>query len=492
MMRQTLTVIFFLGYWLQVFSQQVQFQRVYGGNGYDTGCEIIQMDDDGYLIAGSSGSFDFDVSGQILLLRTDELGYVQWRRTYGGRYSDKAETMQLTSDDFVLIGGYTETVDHSYQMKVWKFTLEGDTVWSKEIGGADWELGKQLVALPDGGCAFIGTTYSYGEGNGDFFLVRLDSEGDTLWTKTYGGTGEESGESIALASDGGFFLGGITESFGAGKKDMYIIKTNAFGDTVWTKTYGGEEDDMCYGVAEAIDGGYVFVGGTYSNTAGKSDFYLRKDGGNQHWTRIESKPGDNFLTDVIVEPVTGWVAVTGYGTEGTDFGGEDFRIIRFDANSNWNGVAKFHGSEGDERPYDIKRTSDHGYVMVGVSNGFMERFDDVYVVKTDSIGFSVPPTLGVNEVDLEGKTFGVTIGPNPISYEETATLFIQNYDELKARVDGQLQLQIFNAVGQLVSQTPVTSGNRSLWRLNFQAGIYQYRLVSDNGTLATGKLVKLN
>lgn len=481
-----LNLLFFC---FSVLAQQVQFQRVYGGDGYDAGCEIIQTDD-GYLIAGTSGSFDFGQNSQVVLLKTDVQGYVQWSRTYGTQFSDRAESMSLTSDGFLLIGGYAETIDNSYQVKVWKLTVEGDTIWSREFGGSDWDLGKQMVALPDGGCVILGQTYSYGNGNGDFYLIRLDSEGDSLWTKTYGGDGDESGEAIALAADGGFFLAGVSESFGSGGKDMYVVRTNPDGDTLWTKTFGGTEDDFCFGVAATDDDGYVIVGGTFSHTPGKSDFVIRKEDGNIQWVRYESKPGDNFLTDVIIEPGTGWVTVTGYGTEGTDYGAEDVRILRYDAANSWNGVAKFHGSEGNDRAFDIKRTSDGGYVMVGVTSGFLERFDDIYVIKTDSIGFSIPPTLGVNEVNLDGRTFEVSVGPNPIS--NNTTLFIQNFDVLQRKLDGAVRFEIYNSVGQLMHSVSVESQSQSLSNLNFASGLYFYQLIGENRTLATGKLIRSN
>ena len=77
----------------QTFGQQL-FQRVYGGDSYDTGKEVIQTSDDGFLVAGASGSFDEGVSGQILLFKTDDNGYVEWRKTYGGQFADQAESMQ--------------------------------------------------------------------------------------------------------------------------------------------------------------------------------------------------------------------------------------------------------------------------------------------------------------------------------------------------------------------------------------------------------------
>jgi hypothetical protein len=210
----------------QLAAQQL-FTRVYGGDSYDSGYEVIETDDNGFLIAGSSGSFDFNLSSQILLMKTDDLGYVEWKRTYGGQFSDQGLSMQVSSDGNLFIGGFTETIEHSYQAVAMKLTMDGDTIWTRQFGGDLWDFCKQLVAMPDGGCTLFGQTYSYGAGEGDFYLVRLNSDGDTLWTRTYGGSSDESGESISITDDGGFYLTGHTESFGTGKKDVYVVKTDA-------------------------------------------------------------------------------------------------------------------------------------------------------------------------------------------------------------------------------------------------------------------------
>lgn len=491
MLRLLFSVVFCLLTGVQYASAQYLFQRVYGGNGYDSGCEVIQASDDGYLVAGSSGSFDDEMSSQVLLLKTDTAGYEEWRYTYGEQYADQATSMQLSSDGYIFIGGYTETVDSSYQMLLMKLTMSGDLLWSKQYGGSDWEFCRQLVALPDGGCVLLGQTYSYGNGNGDFYLVRVNSDGDKLWAKTYGGSRLESGEAISLTTEGGFYLTGYTESYGAGKKDIYLVKTDASGDTIWTGAYGWAEDEYGYGSCTTYDGNVVVVGGTFSHSPGEGDFMMYKisSDGDSINALLQDGSTDEYWLDVIEEQ-SGSLVTVGY-VEDSEFGKEDVRVARVTQDMWFDGLAASRGSAQNDRGFDIKRTSDDAYIIAGVTGGFLNKFDDVYLLKMGLNGGVVNPQLGVNEIDLGGRTFGVTIGPNPIS-DQSATLFVQNFDELKTRVRGQMQLQIFNAVGQLAEQETVMSGNQSLGQLDLQAGIYQYRLVSGDGILATGKLVKLN
>jgi uncharacterized delta-60 repeat protein len=469
-------------------SAQVLFQRVYGGESYDRGCEVIQTPDDGYLIAGTTGSFGLS-SGQIMLIKTDEEGYEEWRKYHGGSFAEVAESMQETADGNLIIGGYSETTENSYQVYAAKLSMIGDTIWTRSYGGADWDFCRQLVSLPDGGFAVFGQTFSYGAGNGDFYLLRLNSNGDTLWTKTYGGPELESGESIALASDGGFYLAGYTTSFGAGMHDIYVVRTDQDGDTLWTKTFGGPEDDFGYAIDVTPDDGYVVAGGTNNNTPGKSDFTIIKDEGTSQWVRNSSYFGDNYWLDVIVEPV-GNVTATGYFTEG-GAGKEDARMTRYGADGVFNGMAMGHGSADNDRAYDIKLTSDGGYVIVGFTEGFMERFDDVYLVKTNVTGQTVGPELGVNEIFIDGTLFEVSVGPNPFS-SVTPEIFIQNYEELITRVNKPIALKVFNAMGQQVYASDILLGIQRLEGLNVNSGFYSYQIVSGESMLATGKLLKVD
>ncbi|MFM1874418.1 MAG: hypothetical protein RL266_155 [Bacteroidota bacterium] len=489
-MRNNAILVVLLFFCLAKVQGQVQLTRVYGGESYDFGAEVIPTSDGGYLIAGSSSSFENDVSSQVLVFKADEWGNVVWRKNLGGVFADLAESMVETADGNLLVAGFSETINATYQFYALKLTMDGDTIWTRHYGGAAWDFCRQVAALPDGGFALLGQTYSYGAGEGDFYLIRIDSEGDTLWTKTYGGALDESGESIALAADGGFFLAGTTESFGAGGKDMYVVRVDSNGDTLWTKAFGGVEDDICNAVAAAADGGYILAGGTYNFTPGKSDFILRKEDGIQQWVKTESKPGDNFLTDVIVEPGTQNVTTVGYLTESDEFGGVDGRILRYGADGIWNGVAKNHGTSETDNFIDIKLTSDGGYAILGTTQGYLNRFDDVWLVKTNNQGFGVSANVAINEINIGNEAFAVRVAPNPVgSYSQ---LMIDGYELISKAFNYQVELRVFNALGKLVHVQNINSGNEMLQLNDVAAGILSYQLVAGNELLATGKLVKLN
>lgn len=469
-------------------SKAQQFQRVYGGQSYDVGKSLLQAQDNGFYIAGSTGSFGLE-SAQVMLIKTTDFGHTEWRKYYGSEFADQASSMVFTTDNNIIIAGFTEKVGKSYDAYAIKVSLIGDTIWSRNFGGELWEFTREVVALADGGYALFGQTYSYGAGNGDFHLLRLDANGDTLWTRTYGGPELESGESIAVTADGGFILAGYTESYGQGGIDGYLVRTDSDGDTLWTKTYGDVDDEHIYSVIETSDGGIAIAGSTRSSGAGETDFLIKKLSalGVEDWTVVDGGELDDVLYD-IVEDGVGNLVVVGYTAAGTG-GGEDFRIIRWGADGVWNNLGRSFGSAKDDRAHEVIITPDNGYAVIGKSNGFLEQFDDAYLVKMDHQGQSGDLALAVNEIQLEDKQFKVSVGPNPFS--ESPTFYIQGYNKLVSELNAQIELKVFNSIGEQVHYQRLGSSNTALTEMDLSAGIYYFQLMSGSTFLASGKMVCL-
>jgi hypothetical protein len=148
--------------------------------------------------------------------------------------------------------------------------------WNKTYGGTDTDYGYSVVQTSDGGYAITGYTYSFGAGGTDVYLVKTDANGNIQWSKTYGGTDTDVGYSVVQTSDGGYAIAGYTLSFGAGGSDVYLVKTDSLGNMVWSKTFGGTGADHAYSVVQTADGGYAITGYTYSFGAGGYDVYLVK------------------------------------------------------------------------------------------------------------------------------------------------------------------------------------------------------------------------
>jgi hypothetical protein len=132
--------------------------------------------------------------------------------------------------------------------------------------------------MADGGYFMVGYTISFGAGSEDFYIVKTDNFGYNLWGYTYGGSHSDIAYSVCKTTDEDYIVAGVTSSFGAGGRDFYLVKTNSQGDTLWTRTYGGSDDDEAYSVQQTADGGYILAGHTRSFGTGGKDFYLVKTG----------------------------------------------------------------------------------------------------------------------------------------------------------------------------------------------------------------------
>ncbi len=215
----------------------------------------------------------------LAIITAPQLAFAQpdtlWARTYGGRSWDYAYSVVQAADGGFIVAGETNSFGAGYtDVYLVRTDAYGDTLWTAVLGGTSYDWGHSVAQTADGGFIVAGLTQSFGAGETDVYLIRTDAAGDTLWTKTYGGTAYDNGCSVAQTADGGYIVAGYTRSFGAGRYDVYLIRIDAAGDTLWIKTYGGTISDFGNSVAQTSDGGYIVFGSTGSFAAGGSDVYL--------------------------------------------------------------------------------------------------------------------------------------------------------------------------------------------------------------------------
>src|SRR3972149_78207 len=221
------------------------------------------------------------IIANCLLPIANSFSQTTFQKTFGGTSDDWGFSVQQTTDGgYIITGTITSFGAGGQDVYLIKTDAGGNSLWTKTFGGITYDVGNSVRQTTDGGYIIAGTTYSFGVGNADVYLIKTDANGNTLWTKTFGRTNSDLGYSVQQTTDGGYVIAGLTDSFGAGLYDVYLIKTNGSGDTLWTKTFAGRHIDEGYSVQQTTDGGFVITGYTGSFGAGNADVYLIKTDAN--------------------------------------------------------------------------------------------------------------------------------------------------------------------------------------------------------------------
>ena len=318
----------------------------------------------------------------ILFAQYDSL----WSKTYGGAANDYCNSIIETSDSYYLMGGVT----YSYgagESDFWLIKTDtlGDTLWTHTYGGSNWDDLNSIIETQDGCYLMTGYTYSYGAGAADVWLVKTDANGDTIWTKTYGGSGGDFGTVVLEMQDGSILIGGYTMSFGAGETDYYIIKTDSMGDTLWTKVYGQSGVDYIFDAKETHDGCYVFSG--FSGTGGTEtyDFAILKTDsmGDTLWLRTYGGLSSERCYSMAVDH-EGYYLASGYTTS-YGAGNSDAWLIKVDSEGDtlW---TKTYGGSSSEKFESVMETSDSCYMLTGFTSSYGAGNFDVWLIKTDNTG----------------------------------------------------------------------------------------------------------
>lgn len=253
------------------------WMKVYGSSvGDDAGNYVRQTSDSGYIVTGYT-----DISGagkdKIYLLKTNSLGDTLWTKNFGGTNIAEANSVQQTTDGGYIIAGFIFKVTDG-DVYLIKTNSNGDTLWTRMYGKTNDDVGQSVLQTSEGGYIICGYTYTSNNGD-EFYLIRTKTNGDTLWTKTWGGIGGDRLMEIQKTVDGNFIVAGSTTSYGAGDWDCYLAKTDTAGNILWSKTYGNTNENTASSVKPTVDGGYIIAGSTAVPTANGYNVYAVKTNG---------------------------------------------------------------------------------------------------------------------------------------------------------------------------------------------------------------------
>jgi len=309
--------------------------------------------------------------------------------TLGGGGDDRAADIQLTADGGCIIAGHTDSFGAgAYDAYLVKLDDQDQVTWAQTYGGKASDYANAVAQTGDGGFICAGLTKSLGSGKYDAYLIKTGPNGNLEWEKTYGGDGDDRAFSVRQTADGGFIVAGYTDSKGAGEDDVYLLKTDARGELVWERTFGGELDDRARYVTSAPKGGFLVVGYSVSFAEGKelsADIYILKiDGdGNEEWARTFGTTDTDYGYWLEYTPDGGYV-ISGYNVT-YQVGARDFYIVKVDADGN-DTLDKSIGGPLYERSGNILLSDDGGYVLAGHRETHGETDSDIWLVKTDANG----------------------------------------------------------------------------------------------------------
>lgn len=469
-------------------SLQPEWSYTYGGQQEETCFHLRQTADSGFVLSGYSTSFT-NGSRDAMILKTNKDGVLEWSKIIGGTLEDRFTWCEPKPDGTITCAGNTKSAGAGDDdMLMVKFDSNGDTLWTRMFGGSVYDAGICIANLISGGYVMSGRVYSFGTGLRDACLLRTDENGNLEWFRTYGGPFTDEGMIVKQTADRGFLISGASESFApAGYYDVYTVRTDSTGLLLWSRNYGGNKTDATYDFIENPDGGFTILGFSESFNSNlfqpHSPEMLGDDSASVYVIRTNAQ-GDTLWTRV--------------------FGGNKF-----------------------DEAYALIPSDSGGYVIGAFSRSFNnDNRYDVYLVFADSAGYAgcntyyppsyviIPQTIpmihapdinsgipvntpsiatgninytfsdpcfftSVNENNLE--KFELEIYPNP----SVGKIYISTSAGQK------LKINITDLTGSFVYSDDFESHSQ-INTQQFQSGMYFITLTDDKGISATKRVVILN
>jgi len=310
----------------------------------------------------------------------------QWARIYSGDQQEEVRNARLTSDGGCIAIGWTNSfgvaVEDMWIMKVNSF---GDIEWHRTYGGADWDEGFDIQETSEGGYIAVGQTRSFGAGNHDSWILKLNSSGHIEWQHTYGGPEWDSARSVHQTNDDGYIIAGTTRSFGAGLDDVWILKLDSTGQIEWQRTHGGIMSENLACIRQTRDGGYIFAASSYSYGPGPLGIWIQKltTTGQIEWQNCYGGIDSDSVRAIQQTTDDGYIVLCRSYSFGA--GLSDYMALKLDESGNIEWQRTYGGALWDP-PQSVYQTRDGGYVLAGDTYSYGAGEADCFVLKLDSTG----------------------------------------------------------------------------------------------------------
>ena len=465
-----LSLLLFITTGLLAFSASGQstWRRTYGASGSDNGASVISCSDGGFLVAGSTGSFGGG-AGDVYLLRLDDGGTLLWSRYFGGPDVDHAVACAEVDGGFVIACTVGDGQHGSYDMRLLRTSDTGDVLWSVDYGDADWDLCRGMVVLADG-FLLHGVAYSEAVPQGAGVAIRVDWEGDLVWSYAQETPFFTEFNGAAVRMDGTIALAG-RRTIVEGDDDGLLLLLDAEGAQLWEATWTASADVSFGDVAAGSNGNLVVCGRSRVGSAAQKIMLAGYDGaGGILWDRYIGNDTDAGATAIQRAHGSGFV-ITGFTTVGSN---SDMILTRvaedggFISGSNYGEGNRSMGLGVDSVPGE-------GYVAAGWIEGSGPGPRAVFVVKTDEVAFTASNTIttfmdpvGIADPEVSARSF---VYPNPVS--SGSLLSIGAAQETRT-------WELISMVGSIVSSGTLTAGQKQITLPGLRPGLYELVIWSDH------------
>lgn len=456
-----------------------KFYTKFGGSGEDIGYSGKQTLDGHYIVAGSTSSYG-NGNTDVYLVKVDSMGMLLWEKYIGGFGNDVGKSVIQLADSGYVIAGFTNSYGAGgYDAFTIRTDKSGNLIWQKTFGGLDWDFASDLVQGADGNIFVVGNTVSFGAGKKDGFVLKYDLLGNLIWQKFYGGNENEELRSIIKTNDNFLATVGYTESRGDINGDGYFLKLNLNGDTLLTKTFGGLYKDYATDIVQKSNSDYILCGAKTYSLNGKTHSYFNRINSVGvlvvDSSRYNSTDNENYVS---LANSTKTINMTGYLREVPVplYGIQGNILVQDDTGFEY-AVNSFGGYDNEEF-FSIEGTRDGGYLMIGSTLSFGSFGKDIYFLKIDdAIVITYSSIVGIKEAtQIENFT--------PYYINLNLVLFQFQFENIPQR------LSLCDLNGKIIQEYAPDDTEFLINLENLSTGLYLLKIKSKDGNIYNQKLIK--